>query len=169
LTGTVNEGAGQTSYAAPSDLAPNQTFYWRVTAIDAANGASSPASPVQSFTTSANTRQAQLAAQLGVPLWPGVQPTGSNGFAKMGDNWDVQSRISFDGQRFTSPPLGALEVFDLIDRGMSPQAAIDWMHNNGYVDAGVYYFVGTDVIGFQFIYIARNANGAWDLVFRVGA
>jgi hypothetical protein len=50
--GTVTEGTGQTSFTPAADLAPNQTYYWRATAADVANGVSSPASTAQTFTTS---------------------------------------------------------------------------------------------------------------------
>jgi hypothetical protein len=170
LTAIVNEGSGQTSYTLATDLAANQTYYWRVTALDATNGASSPASPAQSFTTSANTVQAQLALQLGVPLWPGVQPDGANGHAALGNNWQVQHLVSFSGVPFTSPPIDALQIFDLMDRGFAPQAAIDWLNSHGYSTAAVYYFVGVDVIGFQWVYLSKNyLNGQWDLVVRSGA
>ena len=52
LSATVNEGAGSTSYAAPSELPGETTLYWRVTAIDAANGISSPVSSTGQFQTS---------------------------------------------------------------------------------------------------------------------
>jgi hypothetical protein len=179
VTATVNEGSAQTSYTLTSDLTSNQTYYWRVTALDAANGASSPASPAQSFTTSANTRQAQLAVEEGVPLWPGAQPgcpagqtTCANGHATMGDNWGVQHRVSFSGVPFVSPPIDTLQIFDLMDRGFAPQEAIDWLHSHGYPGGGVYYNVGpgVDVIGFEWVYISRNTiTGAWDLIIRSGA
>jgi hypothetical protein len=50
---------------------------------------------------------------------------------------------------------------------MSPQAAIDWMHANGYPTAAA-YFSSVNVIGYQFSYLAL-INGQWDLVIRSGA
>jgi hypothetical protein len=168
----VNEGSGQTSFIPTTDLNANQTYFWRATATDAANGVSSQASTVQSFVPS-RTAQSDLAAQLGVPLWPGIQPTGTNGHAILGDNWQVQRLVSFQGVAFTSPPIEALQVFDLLDRGFSPPAAVDWMHSHGYPIAGLYYVVGAgiDVVGFENVYIHKNPDlgGQWDLTVRAGA
>lgn len=166
----VPESAGQTSWVMPIALpAPTQTtLYWRATAIDSASGVTGPASAAQSFTWAPPTRQAQLAAQEGVVLWPGAQPTGTNGHAQMGDNWNVQQIVSFDGHLFTSPTIDELRIFDLMDRGMSPAAAIDWLNANGYAPYALWY-PSPGVIAFQYEYMAPNANGAWDIVVRVGA
>jgi hypothetical protein len=51
-SGTATEGVGQTAFIPPQDLNPNQTYFWRATAIDQASAASSAASVPQSFTTS---------------------------------------------------------------------------------------------------------------------
>jgi hypothetical protein len=167
ITGTVSEGSGQTSFTPATDLASGVTYYWRATAIDATDSLSSPPSTTQIFTTAARTRQEILAAQLGVPLWPGVQPPSSTGQAIMGNGWDVQNMVSFSGVAFVSPEIDMLQLFDLIDRGFDPQGAIDWMHGNGYATAGA-YFPSIGVIGFQFEYMAL-ISGQWSLVRRIGA
>jgi hypothetical protein len=166
ISGTVSEGSGQTSFTPATDLAAGVTYYWRATAIDATDSLSSPPSATQMFTAAARTRQEILAAQLGVPLWPGVQPPSSTGQAMMGNGWDVQNRVSFSGAAFVSPEIDMLELFDLIDRGFDPQGAIDWMHGNGYPTGGA-YFPSIGVIGFPFEYMALD-NGRWDLIVRVG-
>jgi hypothetical protein len=167
ITASVAEGQGQTSFTPAGSLTPNQTHYWRATAIDQSNGVSSPASPVHSFTPSPPTPQSLLAAQLGVSLWPGVQPPGTNGHARMGANWDVQTLRSFDGVTFVSPPIEALRLFDLLDRGLDPDGAIAWMKSNGYPSTAAYY-PSVQVIGIPYEYIAL-INGRWDLVLRAGA
>ena len=167
ITGTVSEGSGQTSFTPATDLASGVTYYWRATAIDATDSLSSPPSTTQIFTAAARTRQEVLAAQLGVPLWPGVQPPGSTGQAIMGNGWDVQNMVSFSGVAFVSPQIDMLEIFDLMDRGFDPQGAIDWMHGNGYATSGA-YFPSIAVIGFSYQYMAL-VGGQWALVRRIGA
>jgi hypothetical protein len=168
LSGTINETPSQTSFSTSSQSLPNQNtqYFWRVTATDQGSGITGVTSPALTFTISAaqTTRQAKLAAQLGVALWPGVQPPGTNGHAVMGDNWDVQQLVAFGGTRFTSPMLEWLQLFDLIDRGFDPQGAIDWMHANGY-STNAAWFAPVQVIGVQFMYLAL-INGQWDLVLR---
>src|SRR5262249_22220509 len=169
LSATVNETSVQTSYTPPSSQpAPAPTLvYWRVTATDVTNNVSSPTSSVASFNYTAPTTQAQLAAQQGFTLWPGAQPTGTNGHAQMGPNWQVQTLRSFDGVTFTSPTLEELRIFDLLDRGFDPDGAINWLHANGYGTSAVWY-ASVQAIGFPFQYMALVA-GAWELVTRVGA
>ncbi len=99
--------------------------------MDVANNISSPPSAVQSFTTKPS-QAAIVAAQLGVPLWPGKQPPGTNGQAIMGSFWTVEPLVSFDGVTFLNPPIEEVRIFDLLDRGFDPQGAIDWMNGNGY-------------------------------------
>lgn len=48
---SVLEGGQRTTYQPTVDLPAEQTIYWRVTANDAANGVSSPATPAASFVT----------------------------------------------------------------------------------------------------------------------
>ena len=151
---TVGEGQGQTSFTPSSDLPANTSLFWRAIGMDAASGVAGPPSAAQAFTT-------------GSAIWSGAQPPGTNGHAVLGDNWQTQQLVSFNGISFTSPTLDQLQVFDLIDRGMNPQGAIDWMHANGYsTDAA--YFSNVNVIGFQFSYLAL-VRGRWDLVIRSGA
>ena len=52
ISATVPEGPVETSFKPTTDLAANQTYYWRVTARDAANGVSSPPSTSRTFITS---------------------------------------------------------------------------------------------------------------------
>ena len=85
----------------------------------------------------------------------------------MGNNWDVQTLVSFDGVRFVSPPIEALRVFDLMDRGLDPDAAFRWMNANGYPTVAVYY-PSVAAIGFPFQYMA-NIGGVWHMVTRNGA
>ncbi len=167
MTGTNTEGVNETGFVPPSDLPVNTMFFWRATAIDAVNGITSAPSAVQSFTTSKPSQAALIAALLGVPLWPGVQPPGSVGHATMGNFWNVEYLVSFDGVRFLNPPIDQLQIFDLMDRGLDPQAAIDWMKSNGYPTVAVYY-PSVAVIGFPFEYMAF-INGRWDIILRSGA
>jgi hypothetical protein len=166
LTGNTSEGVNETGFTPSSDLPLNTTFYWRATAIDAANGVTSAPSAVQSFTPMLS-QAGLLAAQEGVSLWPGVRPTGTTGHATMGNNWDVRSVTSFGGVKFLTPPLEELQIFDLLDRGMDPEAAITWMQTNGY-QSGAAFYSAVQVIGFPYEYLAL-INGRWDNVLKVGA
>jgi hypothetical protein len=58
-------------------------------------------------------------------------------------------------------------VFDLLDKGMSPDGAIGWMLTHGYPTVAVYY-AQVAAIGFPYQYMAL-VNGQWELVYRVGA
>jgi hypothetical protein len=169
LTGTVAETPNQTTFTPPSGLgAPAVTnLFWRATAIDSVNSISSPPSAVQGFTYASPTRQSLLAAQEGLTLWPGVQPPGTTGHAVMGRNWDVQTKTSFNGVTFVSPPLEELQIFDLLDRGFDPEAAIAWMKSNGYPTMAAWY-PSVGVIGFSYQYLAI-VGGQWDMVDKVGA
>jgi hypothetical protein len=166
-TGTNIEGVNETGFVPAADLPLDSLFYWRAFAIDAANGVTSAASAVQSFTPHRPSQAELVAAQLGVPLWPGQQPPGTVGHATMGSFWTVEYVTSFDGVRFLNPPLDQVQVFDLLDRGFDPQAALDWMNSHGYPTGGAYY-PSVQVIGFQFEYMALIA-GRWDIVLKVGA
>jgi hypothetical protein len=152
-TGTVAEGTTQTSFTPSSDLVIGTTYFWRAQAIDATNSITTGFSTASFSTPAANTA-----------LWPGIFPPGTPGQARLGDNWNEQTLISFGGTAFASPPLDAKQVFDLMDRGFTPQGAIDWMHDNGY-STNAAYFSSVKVIGFQYIYIAL-INGKWDLILR---
>ena len=169
VSATVAEGASRTSYLPPRNQAPSAatTLYWRATAIDQGNNVSSPASAVISFAYRLPTRQSDLAAEQGLSLWPGAQPTGNNGNAIMGPGWDLATITSFDGVRHVKPTIEQLRVFDLLDRGYDPQSALNWMNSNGYSTVAVYYS-SVQVIGFPFEYMAL-VGGQWELVIRVGA
>ena len=169
LTATVSEGNTNTTYVpASTQPAPSQnTLFWRVTAIDAGNNVSSPASSAAVFTYTAPTPQALLAAQQGLALWPGAQPSGSTGLAHMGPGWQLQTLRSFDGVTFTSPPIEALRLFDLIDRGYDPNGAIAFMQQNGYASTAAWY-PSVAAIGLPYQYMAL-IGGSWELVTRVGA
>ena len=130
--------------------------------------AASPASTAQSFTYQLPpSTAAQIAIQQGVVLWSGVQPPGTPGQANLGGGWGVGPRVSYTGVMFEAPTLEQLQVFDLLDRGMDPQSALNWMNANGYPTSAAFY-PSISVIGFQFAYMALD-NGAWDLVQRSGA
>jgi hypothetical protein len=174
LSTTVSEGpGGQTSFT-PSFGTPVPTgvlLFWRATAVDAPDGITSAASATLSFTPQPLTRQAFLALAEGSTLWPGVQPPGTNGHSGLGNGWDITPVTSFNGVNFLSPPLELLQEFDLIDRGMDPQAAIDWMHANGYFNDGIWVpptATSPAIIGVPFEYIFLDNDGVWDLVVRVG-
>ena len=166
-SGTNTEGVNETGYLPTKDLPSSGTLYWRATAIDATDSVSSLPSPVQSFTASILSQAQITANKLGTTLWPGVQPPGAVGHATMGMDWGVEPFTSFDGFTFLNPPLDELQIFDLLDRGMSPPDAIDWMHANGYATIGVWY-PGVNVIAFAYEYMAL-INGRWDIVLRAGA
>jgi hypothetical protein len=167
VVGTNTEGINETGFVPVTDLPVDTTFFWRAIAMDAANGVTSPPSAVQSFTTSQPSAASLIAAQLGVALWPGVQPPGSNGHATMGGFWNVEYVTSFNGVRFLNPPIDEVQIFDLLDRGFDPQGAIDWMNSHGYPTQAAYY-PAVLVIGFQYEYMAL-VNGRWDIVLKVGA
>jgi hypothetical protein len=166
ISGTNTEGVNETGFIPPIDLPLNTTLFWRATAIDATNGVSSPPSTTESFTTQPSVA-ALIAAQLGVPLWPGAQPPGTPGHAVLGTDWNVEPLVSFNGVTFLNPPLEEVQIFDLLDRGFDPQGAIDWMNGNGYHTIAAYY-PAVQVIGFQFEYLAL-VNGSWNVVLKVGA
>jgi hypothetical protein len=169
VTGQGVVGTTQTSFTPPSELVLNTTYYWRATAIDVANVIASPSSAVQSFIASipAITVAGAIAAQEGFVLWGAVQPPGTPGHARLGNGWDVGYLIDVHGVRFLNPLPEALRVFDLIDRGMSPQGAIDWMNSNGYY-SNAFWYPGPQVVGFTHCYVAF-INGKWDMVQKVGA
>jgi hypothetical protein len=166
VSGSVAETATQTSFTPSGQTPANQTtLYWRATATDLLSGASSPASAAQSFVFIAS-QAGTIASQEGLSLWPGTQPPGTNGQATLGDSWNVQTVVSFHGTTHQTPTLDELRVFDLLDRGLDPQGAINWINNHGYFTNAAFY-PGAQVIGFDFEYMAfNNANGRWDLVFK---
>lgn len=179
MTGINTEGINETGFIPTSDLTLNATFFWRATAIDAANGVTSAPSAVQSFTTNKPSQAAVIAAQLGLPLWPGVQPPGSTGHATMGDDpalgvgWAIQTLYYAPGNVFfKSPDIEMLRLFDLFDRGFDPDNAVAWMNSNGYPTNALWYPPPEKaVMGLKYVYIAArgkvSVNGIWDLVLRV--
>jgi hypothetical protein len=163
----VNETGAQTSFNPSINTAiTSGTLFWRATALDNTNSISSSPSTAQSFVLSPLTQQARLALLQGKVLWPGIQPPGTNGHAALGDNWDLQTLVSFDGVTFISPTLEELQEFDLIDRGMDPGDAIGWMNTHGYTNTGL-WVPAVQVVGFPFEYMAL-IQGAWELVVRIG-
>jgi len=169
LSQTVPETGTQTSFTPPlsTPVPAGSTLFWRATAIDASNGiVSSPSAP-QSFVPSQLTSQQRIAFQLNYgSLWKGTQPPGTNGHAVLGTNWDPATITSFNGVTFSSPTLEELQEFDLIDRGMDPGDAVNWMNANGYPNSGL-WVPGVIVVGFPFEYMAF-IQGQWDLVVRSG-
>lgn len=173
-SGTVNEGASQTSYVVSPALAVGRTYYWQATAIDSSNGATSLPSAVQSFIAIVSA-QAQIAAEEGLTLWPATQPPGTNGHTTLGANWDIKTKIVFGTSTpYLSPQLEALRLIDLVDRGLTPGDAIVWMKQNNYPTIAVYYS-GVEVFGIDYQYIADvdpgngrpSTNGVWNLVDRL--
>ncbi len=165
-SGTQAEASGRTSLTVQGLAAPvPSTLYWRVVATDPVNSVSSEPSAVQSFVYGPSTPQSDIAAALGVVLWPGQQPSGAPGHAVLGPGWGVQNIVSFGGTPFRSPPIEELQIFDLLDRGFDPDAAIAWMYGHGYSTTAAYYD-SVKAIGFPFQYMAL-VNGAWELVNRL--
>jgi hypothetical protein len=167
LSGTVPEGSSQTSFTPPVNQAPppQTALFWRAVVIDQTNSILSQSSAAQSFKyADTSTVATNIALQEGVALWAGVQPPGLGGHATLGNSWGVTKLTSFGGTIFTSPEIQELQIFDLLDRGLAPQAAIDWMHANGYSTIAGYY-PDIAVLGFQFQYMAL-VNGRWDLVLK---
>jgi hypothetical protein len=164
---SVPESSEQTTVTLGVDLSGGRTYFWRATANDAADGLTSPASDAQTIAIVLITQAGRIAEQQGVILWPGAQPPGTPGQARLARGWDVGMQTSVDGVTFLSPPIEALRVFDLLDRGMDPDAALGWLRGNGYPTVGVYYS-SVQAIGFTYQYMAL-VGGAWELVHRVGA
>lgn len=152
-SGTVAEGSSQTSFTTPSSLSYKTTYYWHAKATDA-NNITGGFSTAALFTTAADPNE----------IWPGDQPPGTTGHAVKGDNWEEQDMISHGGARFHSPTLEMKRLFDLMDRGMDPQEAIDWMHDHGYPTNAAYYS-RIEVIGIQYVYLAK-IRGRWDVILR---
>ncbi len=167
VTGQAAETPGQTSFMPPSDLSAGQTYYWRATAVDPADGIASVPSDAQRFTVEQPSQAARLAAAEGATLWPAAQPPGAPGHATMGPGWGVGMLTTYDGITFLSPTLDELRVFDLLDRGLDPDGAIAWLNDNGYGTEAAYY-ASVQAIGFPPQYMAL-IDGAWSLVLRVGA
>ena len=165
-TATVGEGSGETTYTPSSDLLGTSTLFWRVTALDASSPASSAPSASRRVTPRSPSTAEAIAVQQGVVLWPVIQPPGTNGHTSMSSGWEVEDRFSYDGQAFRNPPIEALRLFDLMDRGLEPDAAVNWLSANGYPSTGQYY-ASVDVIGIPHVYLAR-IGGAWELVLRAG-
>jgi hypothetical protein len=169
LSALVAETPGATSYTPSSTQPPpaQGTLYWRVIAMDQANAVQSGASEIQSFAYYTPTEQNRIAVQLGVPLWPGVRPPGTNGQAAMGPGWQVGLLTSYTGVVFQNPPLEVLQLFDLLDLGFAPATTIDWLKSNGYATTAAYY-PAVAAFGFPHQYLAL-VRGEWELVRRVGA
>ena len=179
MTGTNSEGVNETGFIPPTDLPTTGLLFWRAIAIDAANGVSSPPSAVQSFSATRPSQAETIAAQLGVPLWPGAVPPGSVGHATMGNDaafgagWAVQTLYYAPGNVFfQSPDIEMLRYFDLFDRDFQPEAATAWLNANGYPTQGLWYPPPEKaVLGLKYVYIAArgkvSVNGIWDIVVRV--
>ena len=109
-SGTNTEGINETGFIPTIDLPTTGLLYWRATAIDATDGVQSLSSSVQSFTANVPSQAGAIAAQLGITLWPGVQPPGATGHATMGTDWTVEPITSFDGHTFLNPPVDELQI-----------------------------------------------------------
>jgi hypothetical protein len=181
-SGSVGEGAGQTSYQPNATLAVATTYYWRAVAIDQVNLVTSAASATESFTTVAFPGVAAgIAAKLGQVLWPGAVPSGVNGQAVLGNscdgspNWGIATCYSpFAGVYFQAPTIEALRYFDLFDRGYDPQSAINWMMSNGYPTIAQWYPPPQKaVLGLGYFYLAARGQVVgpgtiWDIVTGLG-
>jgi hypothetical protein len=169
VSGTVPEGAGQTSFQPPTSPAPSigVTYYWRVLVTDTASGTVSTPSPTRTFTY--GSRAQGMAELQGLTLWPGTKPSNPPGLAKLGTGWELFTKASpLDGRLVTSPMLENLRILDLIDRGMDPASACSWVEQNYGPTSALYYpYIVEGVIGFSYNYMAKS-NGQWDLVFRIG-
>jgi len=169
VSGSSPEGIGSTSFTLTTDLANGTTYYWRATAIDAADNVTSPSSGTQTIATVSLSTAEKIAAQQGRTLWPGTQPPGSAGRTNLGPGWGVQNTADFLGNPYLNPTLDNLRVFDLLDRGMNANAVIGWMNSNGYFTNAVYYpEVSQGVYGFPQNYMTLIGT-SWELVRRVGA
>jgi len=170
-SGTNSEGTVETDFTPAADL-PLGSLYWRATATDLANNVSSTPSTAHNFTVIAYSQAERVAVQLGVALWPGVQPPGAVGQAVMGDNWTIQTLHHLPTNTFfQSPTVEDLRIFDLLDRGFDPDGAIAWMNSHGYFTVAQWYPPPEKaVIGLPYTYIAaRNkvtVNGTWDIVLK---
>lgn len=179
VNATRPEGIGETIFIPPGDLPRATTLYWRATAIDASNGVSSTPSAAQAITIRPYSQAEEVAVQLGQALWTRVEPPGTVGHATMGNDpvfsagWQVQTLYYAPRNvSFQSPDIEQLRIFDLLDRGFSPESAIAWMISNGYPTIAAWYPPPEKaVIGFQYVYIAARGkivtNGTWDIVVRV--
>ncbi len=157
VAATNNEGVNETGFAPLTDLAANTGYFWRAFALDAASGVTSPPSAVQSFVTAD-------------PLWPNETPPGGTGQAVRGLGWETRTVTAYPGLpiqiTFESPRLEVRRFFDLLDRGFTPQGALDWMNGHGYRTDAVWY-ANVQVAGFAYEYVAF-VRGTWELVIRVG-
>ncbi len=176
---TVTQGINETGYIPTSDLPTGTILFWRATAIDASSGTTSSPSGVQSFTAIPFSQAERIANQLGIVLWPGNQPPGSVGHATMGETgpfgvgWQVQT-LHYRPENVTlqSPDAESLRLFDLLDRGLDPDAAIGWMVTNRYPTNALWYPPPEKaVIGLHYVYLASRGkvvvNSTWDVVLRV--
>ena len=103
-SGSNTEGINETGFIPTADLPTRVLLYWRAMAFDAANGITSSPSLTQSFTALPPSQAETLGAQLGVVLWDGSQPPGTQGHATMGDNWQVQTLHYLPGNVFFQSP-----------------------------------------------------------------
>jgi len=160
------------TFTVTAALAPGATYTWRVRAE--LNGSVGPWSIPGSFVAPQIVGVASaIAAQENIVLWPGAQPPGTTGQATLGDNWAPATQYwAPGGVYFQSPTAEMLRLFDLIDRGFDPQAAINWMNGNGYPTAAQWYPPPEKaVIGIQYVYLACTPvtsypNCKWDVVVK---
>jgi hypothetical protein len=178
-SGTTSEGINETGFIPGTDLPVGQTLFWRATAMDVANAVTPDPSATQSFTPTTPSQASLKAAELGVELWPGAQPSGDVGHATMGNDpalgvgWAVQTLHYRPGNvNFQSPDIEMVRLFDLLDRGFDPDGAAAWMNANGYPTQALWYPPPEKaVIGLKYVYIAArgkvSVNGTWDIVLRI--
>lgn len=168
ISATVAEGVGQTSYQPSSSVSSTvgTTYYWRVTALDTANSATSASSTVMSFSYSSMAEA--MAAIQKLTLWPSTKPTGTYGHVKISRGWDYFVAVSpMSGETVASPTLEIIRLLDLLDRGYDPPSAITFLQGTYGTTAAWYPDIVEGVIGFTYHYMAKT-NGEWELVFRSG-
>jgi hypothetical protein len=130
-TGTVSEGVNETGYTPAAQLPINATLFWRVTAIDSANGVSSPPSAAQSFVTSLTIDLSKVVYLLGPDL----------------STWKETGKITAVEQD-GSAALGGPMCISFTDPGW-PDAK--WIYGGPDPNFGVY--------GNQWYF--ANINGTW--------
>jgi hypothetical protein len=131
VTGTNSEGVNETGFIPTADLPINATLFWRVTAIDPANGVSSPASAAQSFVTSLTIDLSKVVYLLGPNL----------------STWKETGKITAveqDGSAAAGGPM----CISFTDPGW-PDAK--WIYGGSDPDFGIY--------GNQWYF--ANINGTW--------
>ena len=108
----------QTTWRHLGFLAAGGPDHWRAVAAATGRRPDQPVEDAQTLTAVSPSQAASRSrSSRASSLWPGAQPTGTAGHARLGPGWGIAIRTSFDGVTFQSPPIDALRAFDLLDRG----------------------------------------------------